>query len=141
MGDGGLESLADAAHVGAVDFGIGLNYPFPYNARCSHARGFPRRSYEGAGHAWTVSDCYYHSDVAGAWYAGRRRRRIRTHVVVRTRFVVGALRCRVRFSRSRRVRTLDNHNLSDAFPATSKSGSRKLHSRSPIKQRAYYLVP
>jgi hypothetical protein len=60
---------------------------------------------------------------------------------VRTRFVVGALRCRMRFSCSRRVRTLDNHNLSDAFPATSNGGSRMLRSRSPIKQRIDCSVP
>jgi hypothetical protein len=70
-----------------------------------------------------------------------RRRRQRTHVVVRTRFVVGALTYRVRFSRSRRVRILDNHNLTDASPATSNVGSRRLRSRSPIKQQADCSVP
>jgi hypothetical protein len=57
-------------------------------------------------------------------------------VVLRTRFVLDALRCRGRFSRSRRVRNPFNHNFSDASPATSNGGSRWLRSRSPIKQRA-----
>jgi hypothetical protein len=114
--------------------GSGLSYPFPYNTRCSRARGFPRRSPDGADHVWTVSECYDHNGVPKAWYTGRRRRRQRTNVVVRTRFVVGALICCVRFSRSRRVRNLDNHSLSDASPATSNGGLRRLRSRSPIKQ-------
>jgi hypothetical protein len=74
-----------------------------YSVRCSRARGFPRRSSDLADHVWSVSDCYDHNSVPKALYTGRRRR---THVVVRTRFVVGALVCRVRFSRSRIVRIL-----------------------------------
>jgi hypothetical protein len=117
-------------------FGSGLSYPFPCSARCSRARRFPRRSSDGADHVWTGSDCYDHSGVPKVWYTGRGRRRQQNYVVVRTRFVVGALRCRVRFSRCRRVRALDSHRLSYASPATSNCGSRRLRSRSPIKQRA-----
>jgi hypothetical protein len=39
------------------------------------------------------------------------------------------------------LRTLDNHSLNDASPATSNGGSRRLRSRSPIKQRTYCSVP
>jgi hypothetical protein len=92
-------------------YGGGLSYPFPYNTRCSRARGFTRRTSDGANYIWTVSDCYAHNGFPKAWYTGRRPRRQRTHVVVITRFVVSALTCRVRFSRSRRVRTFNNHNL------------------------------
>jgi hypothetical protein len=58
---------------------------------------------------------------------------------------MGALRYRMRFSRSRRVETLDNYNLSDALSATSNVGSRRLRSRSSIKHRAnspvFYGLP
>jgi hypothetical protein len=112
-----------------------------YIARYSRALGTPRRSFDGADHVWTVSNCYDHNGVPEAWFTGWRRRRLRTHVVVTIRFVVGALRCRVRFSRSRRVRTPHNHSLTNGFPATPNGGSRRLRSRSPIKQREDCSVP
>jgi hypothetical protein len=113
---------------------------FVFLQRQMFARGFPRRSSDGADHVRTGSDCYFHSDVPKTCYTGRRRRWQQTHVVVITCFVVGALRCCVRFSRSRRVRTHDNHSPSDASLATSNGGSRRLRSRSPIKQRANFSV-
>jgi hypothetical protein len=125
MGVGDLVALADAAHVGAEDLAVSNAIRF-LTTQDARVRGnFHDGSSNGADHVWTVSDYSNHNGVLQAWYTRWRRQRQRTHVVGRTRFVVGALTCRVRLSRSRRVRTPDNHNLSDASSATSNVGSRR----------------
>jgi hypothetical protein len=134
---GDLVALADATHVGSVGLAMGYVIRF-LTTQDARVRG---DSHDGADHVWAVSDCYDHNGAPHAWFTGRKRRRQRIHVVVRTRFVVEALRCRVRFSCSRRIRTLDNHSLSDASPAMSNGGSRRLRSRSPIKQRVDCSIP
>jgi hypothetical protein len=121
-------------------YGGGLHYPFPYNARRSCARGFPRRCSDGPDHVRTASDRNDHNWFPPAWCTGQRRQRQRTHVVVSGRFSVGTLGRRVRFPRSHRVRTPHSCGVSDAPSEMPDGGSRRLRSRSPIKQRAHYSV-
>jgi hypothetical protein len=78
----GLGCLGGCGPCLSGRFGSGLCYPFLCSATCSRARGFPRRSSNGADHVWTVSDCYDHNGVPQAWYTILRRQRQRAHVVV-----------------------------------------------------------
>jgi hypothetical protein len=132
MGVGDLVALADAAHVEVARLAVGsaIRFLITQDARM---RVSPRRSSDEDDHVWAVSDYYGHIGAPQAWYTGRRRPRHRNHWVVRARIVVGALICRVRFSRSRRVRTPDKRSLSDASTATSNGGSRTLRARSMVK--------
>jgi hypothetical protein len=142
-GDGGGWRLACLGGYGTRRsdmFGVGLRFPFPYNAKRSCARRFPQRCSDGADHVRAASD-RNDNGFLNAWCTGQRRRRQRTSLIVRAQFGVGTLGRRVRFPCSDRVRTPHNRGLRGAPPETPDSDSRRLRSRSPVNQRAHYSVP
>jgi hypothetical protein len=137
MGVGDLVALADAAHVGAAGLAVSstIRFLIAQNARVRSRDTHDEVPMEPTMHgrlATTMTTAVsrmrgtpdgdnepmWSLELASSW----------------------ALGCRVRFSRSHRVRTPHIHNLSDSPPATSSGGSSRLHSRSPIKQRASYSV-
>jgi hypothetical protein len=114
--------------------GNGLNYPFPYNARCSRARG------DSNDEVLMVPTMYGRLATAMTTTVSRRHGTPDGDYESMSSLELALSWTRLDAACGSR-RTLDNHNLNDASPAMSNGGSRWLRSRSPVKQRTDCSVP